>query len=410
MLSKEFKKIDEKFFEFFKLSSIYFSYKSNLYSRKVYKENLKVIKKELNKLNAKNEFEELFLDNLNSNLKINDLIIDFFTDAEYPYSVKEMLDLTMGKGSFKYLEDHMKKVPYEKKLEYAQMETEINKIKVNKFTDDAKELTKNILPKIKQDILDYGIKQNYLPKNFDYTIFLLPPKENNKEISYWQTDKKILNLGSYGFYHILKDKKILIKPIKAYCAGFHELLGHGAHQIYSNNLPKTLQLTGDFNLFSTKPVTEGIATYREIEAFNLLEKKYKELDTTDFDIKYEKLGLELKTQSRIENIYFGLTKDREQKEKNFDGYKEILKLTNNYFWADWFKNNSKNRFLHVYNTLGYVFGLKKYNEMLQSIEQKYGKTYFEKNKKKINIIAMKGVWSWETYPKAVEYFLENENK
>jgi len=406
--NKELFKLDKKISEFYKLNHNFFNANANLYGKKLYYDKVKELKAEAKKINPKNEFDELILDNIESILKINNYHFDFITNPNFEYSINEFLDLIMGKGSWKFLEKTIIYRDYKMRWELTEQNRKINSKIVNRFTEDAQKLSKEFVPKLKSDILNYGKENNYLPKDFDFNIFLLPPKDGS-EYSSWRPETKILNLGAYGFYHILENNKTKIKPMKAYVVGFHELLGHGSHQIYSRDLPESIKFTDEIGtITATKPITEGIATYRENEGISYLKSNAKHLELTNLDIIDVKDNLLVEYENRISDIYYGLIKERELRDKKFDSQKEILKITNNYVLANWFKNDYKRKYVDVWSQLGYVFGIVHYNNMLNQIEKNFGKKYTKENKNKINICAMKGVWSWEVYPKAVKYFLEKE--
>jgi len=406
--NKDLHKLDKRVAEFYKLNQNFFNANANLYGKELYHKEIKRLENEANKIKPKNEFDKLILENIKSIIKINNHCINFITDPKYEYSVNEFLDLIIGKGSWKFIENQVKNKDYKMRWELTEQNREINSKIVNRFTEEAQKLAKEYIPKLKSDTLNYGVKNNYLPKDFDFNIFLLPPKDG-REYSSWRPETKILNLGSYTFYFIFEDKKTKIKPMKAYSTIFHELLGHGAHQIYSKDMPESIKFTEEIGtITATKPITEGIATYRENEGIDYLEKNAKELGITKLDLKDVKENNLADYDNRISDIFYGLTKEKELRESKFDSQKEVMRITNNYVLSKWFKNEYKKGFLDIWGQLGYVFGLVHYNNMLNEIKKDFGSKYFEENKNNINIAAMKGVWSWEVYPKAVKYFLEND--
>jgi hypothetical protein len=403
-------KLDKRVGEFYKLAARYLNHLSNTYGRKIYKNELSIILKEANNIRPKSEFDKLILRNIQSNLRLNDLTIDYFSDPKFPLSVKEFFDKMAGKGAWSHLETILKSPPWKEIWEYGELIQERNYSQVNRFTEEAQKAAKSWLPKIKDNILKHGKAEGYLPDDFDMVVLLLPPKDEG-ECSYWNSKTKNFCLGSYGFEFYLKNKDIIAKPAQAYKAAFHEVLGHAANQVNSEQLPYSIKFTEEIgHITPTKSVTEGIAINNEKLSFNFLKNNLENLKLAETDIQLLEKETDLADFEKYASLFYHLIKDRELREEGFNGYEYLLKLTQNPITARNFKNRFKGEFSDAWRNIGHTLGPLHYKQMLDRVEQEFGKNYLEKNKSLFNKCALRGVWSWEVYPDAVAYFLREESK
>jgi len=405
----ELRNLDERTAEFYKLSDRYFNAISNLHGREMYKKELSDILRIAERVRPKSEFDELVFKNIQSNLTLNNRIIDFVSDPNFSLSVEQFLDKIAGKGTWKYLEERLRDPLWKKRWEYSAIIQERDFSRVDPFVKEAQEAARDWLPILKKDILKYGKSSDYLPKDFDMTIFLLPPKEGG-ESSSWNPKTKVLSLGSYGFDFFRKRGKVIAVPTRAYKIAFHEILGHAAHQINSDDLPLSLRLTGEIDSITpTKSVVEGFTIDKERQSYDFLRKNLERLGITEKDLQILEMEDEIKIQGAYEDMYCALLKDKELREKKFDGYKFLLNLTNNPVIARTFREHFKDRFLNRWQCFGHTFGKLHYGNMKDRVKWKFGKDYLEKNKEKFHKATARGVWAWEVYPDAVCYFLREKN-
>ncbi|MAH03751.1 hypothetical protein CMI39_03115 [Candidatus Pacearchaeota archaeon] len=403
----QLKELDKKTAKFYKLSHRYLKNLVNLYGRDVYKAELSDILKKTDGITPETEFDELVLRNIQSNLQLNNLTLDYFTDPNFSLSVREFFDKITGKGSYEFLEERVKSPPWEKRWKNVERTQERNYTKVSPFTEEAQTIAKTWIPRIKEDILTYGKAKNLLPKDFDMTLLLLPPKEGS-EWSNWNSITRVFSLGSYGFDFFHRDKEgIIAIPTDAYRVAFHEVLGHGAHQIHSRDMPLSTRFTEEVGgITPTKSITEGVAISSEKRAYEFLRNRLEDLGITKEDVDILQVDNELIDQTRLEMMYYSLIKDRELKEKGFDGYEHLLNLTKNPVIARAFKEDFKGSFEDLWGQIGHTLGPLHYQKMKDTIERKFGEEYLKKEKKKFNTATLTGVWSWEVYPDAVSYTLK----
>jgi len=336
--------------------------------------------------------------------------MDYFTDPNFSLSVREFFDRIAGNGSFEHLEMKVKSPLWVERWEHSEKSQETDNSRVSPFIEEAQKSAKDWLPKLKKDILEYGKSGGYLPNDFDMNILLLPPKSGDKW-SYWNSKTRVLSMGSCGFDFFPKNEKVIAVPAKAYNIAFHEILGHAAHQIHSENLPCSLRFTEEIGMITpTKSTTEGVAIDREKQGYTFLRGKLKELDLTEEDVVLLQDKNYLQHQSRCELMHYALTKDRELREKGFDGYEYLLGLTKNPVMARVFKYDFNEGFFDVWKWIGHTLGPIHYEGMVNKTKKEFGEDYLEKEKKDFHKATLKGVWSWEVYPDAVAYFLRNKEK
>lgn len=404
----ELKKLDKEVANFYKLTNLYFKGLSNLYGKRIYKSELARLLNSADKIKPESEFDSLILKNMHSNLRLNDLVIDFVSVLDFPNSVEQFCDELFGEGTWSYLEEKTKLQPWEMKWKYNVMYQARGFIRANPYTDEAKSAAKKWIPRIKKDILLYGKIKSYLTEDFNMSIFLLSPESGIG--SSWNPSNNIFELSSYSFEFLKKEEKIIAVPTLAYLDAFHEVLGHAAHQIRSKNLARSLRLTGEISSISpTKSVIEGIAIHREEEGLSFLEKRLIEMELTQEDYELLKIRRELELQNQVERLYYTLIKEKELREKGFDGYKHLLRLTENPVIAESFKRDFKDTFIDVWGSIGHALGRRHYGLMEQKLKEKFGEDYLEKNERKVHEATLQGAWSWEIYPDAVCYFLREEN-
>ena len=400
--------LDKKIGEFYKLNARYMGSIANLHGKQVYKTEFSRLMKEAEAIQPESEFDALLLRNIKSNLKLSDVTIDFLTNSDFSLPVKDFIELIAGEGAWAYLEEKMRNPLWEKQWNYSEKTQERSYSQVSSFIEEAQTAARACLPKIKEDMLNYGKSEGYLPADFDMNILLLPPN-NGAQYSSWNSKAKIFNMGSYCFEFFIKNRGVIAVPTQAYNTAFHEILGHGAHQIFSEKLPYSVRFTEEIGTITpTKSITEGVAINNEKESFAFLRKNLKNMNLTEDDIQLLEDSDALAQESIYNAMYCALIKDRELREKGFDGYEHILKLTKNPIIARGFKYDFKQDFRDNWRHFGHTFGPMHYKRMLERVKQEFGEEYLTKEKKRFNEATLSGVWSWEVYPDAVIYFLKNK--
>ncbi len=405
--NNKLKQLDKKVGDFYRLSHRYLGSLSNLYGREVYKRELADVLYEADQITPESTFDDLILKNIQSNLRLNDLTLDYLSDPNFSLDVQSFFDKIAGDGAFQLLEDKVRSPPWKNRWEMSEKTQERDYTRVSPFTEEAQKAAKAWVPQIKEDILKYGKSEGLLPEDFKMNILLLPPKDGS-ESSNWNSVTKLFSLGSYGFDFFHKNAEVVAIPTRAYNVAFHEVLGHGAHQINSQNMPFSCKFTEEVGAMTpTKSITEGVAMNAEKECYKFLRDRMNNLRITEEDINLLQEGMELENQTMNEYMYYALLKDKELKEKDFDGYKHLLNLTKNPVMARAFKENFKGTFEDLWKHTGHTLGPLHYEKMRQKVENTFGKEYLDNNRKKFHKATLTGVWSWEIYPDAVTYFMKN---
>lgn len=406
IVNPKLRELDKKVGDFYKLSSRYFGSLVNLHGREIYKEGLANLLQETDEVKSEGRFDELVLDNIQSNLRLNDMVIDYFTDPNFAIPVKDFFDRLAGEGTFEYLEERVKSPPWERRWQHSEKRQEKDYSRVNPFTEEAQKSARDWLPRIKKDIIEFGKAEGYLPQDFDMSILLLPPKDG-AEWSNWNSKTNVFSLGSYGFEFFPENGGVIAIPTRAYNVAFHEVLGHGAHQIHSEQMPYSLRFTEEVgSITPTKSITEGVAINAEKKCYDFLRQRLGALGLDEENVALLEEENDLEQQSRMEYMYYALTKDREVREEDFNGYEHILELTQNPVIARGFKDDFKGSFMDVWRTTGHTLGPLHYQRMLDKAKQELGDKYLDN--KDFHRATLMGAWSREIYPDAVSYMAKEK--
>jgi hypothetical protein len=405
--NKKLLELDKEVALFYKTIDSLSSFLVNVYAKKKYESALIEIRKKLQKIKPESEFDELIINNIESNLRLNDLMIDYFTNPNCALGTIEMIDKLVGKDTYRKLEENAKSIPWEKEWINANRKQEREYSRISPFAEEAQSAVKKWIPKIKKNLIKYGREVGFLSSDFDFTIILLPPKEGS-EWSNWNSKTKIFSLASYGFKIFMRNGKVIANPAGAYSIAFHEIFGHAAHQYESDKLPESVWFTEEIaGVVSTKSVTEGVALSTDNHCIDFLRENLKKFGLNEEDAILLEEDQFLTKNSKLYSMFAALVKDRELREKDFDGYKYILEVTKNPVLAHHFKHDYDNFFMDIWERVGHAFGPWHYSLMVNKVVSEFGDDFIKKNAVVFNRASLMGVWSWEVYPQAVVYFLKN---
>ncbi len=317
-------------------------------------------------------------------------------------SVQNVYDLAVGEGSYDALEIKIANYDFSIPWRFNRNLDEIRETLVRTDTEEVQERIKETLPEMKEKVLGYAKKVGVLPEEFDFKMVKLPPFGSNR--SNWNANLQRMEITDDGFLAKQIDGKITLEPSYAYIVLFHEVLGHALHDYHSKKLPLTLQLGGyaHRNIVS-KPVAEGIAEHMEEQAQIFLRENMCQLMLTETDIQRAELRRQSDTQRLLINIFHAVVKEREFREKGFEVYQYVKTLTDNTVAARDLKEKESFGFNSAILESGYFRGYDIVKEVKDSVvKKKFG----EKLAKHPEAIMM-GCWGWKTYPKFVEWYLEN---
>lgn len=399
--------LDRKAGGFYELVYRYFSSWPNPYRRQVCRERSAELLGQADRIKPETEFDELVLRNIYSNVALTDLSISYFTDPDFPLSVREFFDRIGGEGAWDYLETRVQSVPWERKWNLSEEGREKDRTRIEPFADEAREAIQRQLPQIERDVIEYGQSTGYLPSDFNMKIELTSPED--LEYDYWKPKERVFGLALRDFHCSRENGEVTVDPAAAYLAAFHEVLGHAAHQVHSERMPISLRMAREIGIIpSVRPVTEGVALQMEKECYNFLEGKVGELSFTRKDVAYLEQRAELRHQRVCETVCYSLVRERELNERDFDGYKHVLALTQNRLVARRFECGYYGDLVGSWMQVGVALGPMHYQRMQDMVKRELGEKALDQNEAAFGRASRTGVWSWEVYPDAVVYLLRNE--
>lgn len=403
-LHNDLKKLDTQIAEFYKLTARFMRGVINKHGLKVYKSEVSRLQDKVNRIKVKDDFPQLYIDNINSIIRIQNELVDFLTDIDYSMSTSEMWDKVAGQGAYKYLENMVRNSPWERRWSMSEVTQFRSYQQLSPYTQECQKAAVEWLPRIKEDILEFGKRQKYLTADFDFRIELNPPEGGS--YSRWNSMTKVFTLGSYGFDFYPDNDGVRVDPSTAYALAFHEVIGHGGNQMHSEGLPMANSFTEEIaSIIACKPVGEGIASNREYQSFRYLRDNMDRLRLTAEDVGIVVDFSELNHVSGCEVMLYSLAKERELREKGFDVYGYILELSKNPVLAKQVKLDFEQTIVHSWGQIGHVMGEFHYQKMMDHIRDVFGDKFIEENALLIHRATSTGCWSWEVYPRAVEYFI-----
>ena len=322
---------------------------------------------------------------------------DFLCSPKPKNSVEEIVDIIYGKGSWNFIENNAKNYDWELSYDYTQSFEKRRWLIVRNDTDEAQEMIKSLVPKVKQDVLKYATSNNLLPKDFDLKIVLLPP--HSRSASSWNPNLMRLELGQYGFECTEVAGKLRVNPCAAYSAVFHEVLGHASHQYHSTAMPLSLQFTQQIGyILPTKIISEGIGMYREGMCLDYIAKSKDEIGLTEDEISSFSLAYKEIIQRQLMDLHYVLVKEKEIRgEASVVDY--IKTLTGNAALARMYKYQPSNTFENSFPGLAHALGFNYIKKLVDAFSPK-----------DISIGMLKGDWTWQVYPEFLKLYMKSNGQ
>jgi hypothetical protein len=402
-LSPEFQKLDKKISRLYNATEKFYSDVNNPLIYNLLTKELSSTERLAYKLKPKTEFENIFLENALSAVSCAKTDAGFLNSFET--STERLIDIVYGKGSYDLIKNDVRNYDWKAEYELERVRTDILKRSIPLTPELTRKLENEIFPALKDEILDYSLKEGLAPKNLDFKLRL----SEEKGAVYWNLKTKSVVLPKHyiGFYD--QNGRALGDLSFAYPAIFHEFFGHAVHQFNSGKMPPSLRFESKVgNIKSTRVVSEGIAMEKDLMARDYVINKYGINRFT------ENLRLFFKTaqQNSAREIYISLLAIKKFRNPDFDQSKGLSDVgITNPVWARYLSNKielmAKNYDLAGMQTISHFLGQHYMKNLRRELEEEFGKEFTMKNKDKINLALTSGDWTPEAHKKFVKFFLKN---
>lgn len=406
-LSKESKELDK---EIFNLNKFYFMAINslgkipNLYAYREFKNRAAEIIKKLEKVNAKKEFEKIFVENSLLNLDIQIDYLEFFTHGK-KQNLENFSKKVLGENFFKIIKEKAENFDYKKFWEFYLSYQEYTYRQIPSDQESFRSKFEELLSKLKKDILEYAKENLGLKKDYDFEIILGPSFKD--QTSFHPTNRR-MEISPYSFFVYREENgKIKINIADTIGSIFHEIVGHGKQEANSRQMPQTMQDNSINTCIRQLHINfEGISQFAEEESLEFM-KKFKEKYSIEEDhITQFKLGLQNRNTIAFNSLY-SYFKFKKIENESFDINKEFEKIVKN---PGLFINMSISdpSPLSFFSNSPYILGLELLKEILADLEKKLGKESYNKNFRIIDEAISTGIFHFKIWPKFIRFFLKEK--
>ncbi len=399
------KNLDE---EIFSLNKIYRMALSsldrlpNIYASKEVIKKIEDLKHRLSKIETKDQFEKLVIENYILNLESQRVYLEYFTTASKE-NIEEAIKILFGDDSLGIIKEQAKNFDYRSFWEYYLSYQEYTYKQIPSDDETFREKFKEIIVNLKKDALEYAEKNFNFPKNYQFDLVLGQPYSAK---SYFQPTTKRMEISPSTFSIFKENNEIKINVCRVIEILFHELIGHGRHEINSRSLPLCLQDNSvNISIISSHIHAEGVSQITRNEAIKFMQLHKEKYKIEKDYIKQIELSeiVDSASSSLVLYQYFQLKNLENQK---FNIEKKFKSITNNHGLFILYSTLNKNPLGCIKNAT-YTIGLFYMQQLLEQIKKEFGKKYFEKNHSLINQAVSTGIWHFKVLPKFVKLFLSS---
>ncbi len=218
-----------------------------------------------------------------------------------------------------------------------------------------------------------------------------------------------MEISPEGFFAFKEENKIKINICGVIEELFHELIGHGRHELNSRSFPPTLQDNSINTWLTTTHIhAEGVSQITKNDSINFM-KKYKEKYSIEDDYIQQREYSHTANKALSFLIFYQYLQLKKLENRNLDIEKEFLELTNNYGLFILYSTSQESPLSCIKNST-YPVGLYYMNSLLENLRKELGPEKFQKNHSLINQAISTGVWHFVVLQKFVKLFLKTNSK
>lgn len=398
--------LDKEIFELVKEYSMAISSLNrvpNIFAYKDFHNKFNILKAKLEKINTNDSFEKLFVKNSILNLVSMENYLEYFTIGEKSDFDTFMKNL-FGEKSIEIIKDSCKNFDYESYWKYYLAYQNYAYKQLPSQDESFRQNFKNMLEEIKKDILSWGKEKFNLPEDYDFELVLDQPYTDGA--SFHPTNRRMQISPSY-FAVYKEGKEIKTNVCEVIQVMFHEILGHGNHEVHSVDLPFTMQDNSiNTSITALHLHFEAVSQYAEKESIEFM-KFYKEKYKIEEDYIMQR-ELSMKNNPGNFSVLWGYLKMKEIQGEKISISKEIKEITKNNgmalaFSISW--NNPVSAILRI------AYPLSKYylKEIFENLKKYYGKD-FDKKLPLIEEATLTGVWNIQILEEWIKLFVGMKGK
>ncbi len=356
----------------------------------------------LEKIETDDEFEAIFIENSTYNLKSQKIFLEYFSKGGI--NAEELFKEILGEESLDILRENIKNFDYKKLWDYYLSYQEYAHKSIPVDDENIREKMRETLNELKKDILEYATKYYGFPEDYDFDLVLGQPYSQR---TFFHPTNRRMEISPGAFFIYKEDNELKMNVTAVIQVMFHELIGHGRHEIYSKDFPLAMQ-DNSINT-SIEPLHvhfEGVSQLSEKESIDFM-KKFKEKYNIIDDYITQRIFSE--TENEIANFssyykYLGLKKIEQN---DFNQNEEFKKITNNHGLAILYSQSNLTPFSALRDAT-YPLGLKILKKILNEIKEEIGEENYNKNIVEINKVISSGVFNFRVLPKFIRYYLKGK--
>ncbi|MBS3071392.1 hypothetical protein J4408_00205 [Candidatus Pacearchaeota archaeon] len=377
----------------------------NIYAAKEIIKNIDKLRKKIVKLNLDDEFDILYVKNSLYNFEAQEAYLEYFTTAEKE-DIDGLMKKELGDDIIDVLKRNCQSFDYKAFWEYYLSYQEYTYRKIPSDDEAIRETLKKILADLKKDTVNYAAEFFNFPKDYQFDLILGQPYSRG---AYFHPTNRRMEVSPEKFFVFKNGEKIKINNCIAISVLFHELVGHGRHEINSRNLPLALQNNSiNVALSPTHIHAEGVSQICKDDAIDFM-KKYKDKYNIEDDfIKQEYLS-KISESAMSFWVYYQYLQMKKLENDDFNVEEEFKKVSNNHGMYLLYSTLKESPISCIRNA-NYVAGLEYMNNLLDDLKKEFGEEYFEKNRALINQAISYGLWHFKVLPDFVRLFLKRHKK
>lgn len=401
--TKELVEIDKKIFElnkFYGLAINSLNRFPNVYTVGEFSKHSAALIKDLKSVKTEDEFEKLFIENSLYNLEAQEAYLNYFSKGDL--KVEKMAEIVLGKDALKILKENIKNFSYEKLWDFYLSYQDYSYKSIPVDDESLRDEFKKILVNLKKDFLNYCKKEYGIPKDYDFELVLGQPYSEN---TFFHPTNQRMEVSPVSFFVFKDEGKVKINVTDVIRLLFHEILGHGRHEILSREMPFSMQ---DNSINTAIPSLhvhfEGVSQTAELEAVKFMEVFKKKYGIEDDYIKQRILSRAMMETANFQALYkyLGLKKIEDN---SFDKDEEFKKITGNHGLSVLYSSGINSSLGFVSDAV-YPLGLFYLNKILDDLKKKLGEKVFEENYVEIYNAIATGVFNFKTLPKFIDLYLK----